>query len=890
MKPSRWPDIFRLRFRSLFSRNSVERELEKELKFHLEQEAAERQATGLPVDEAGSAAHRRLGGVEQIKEECRDMRKTGQLESTLQDLRYAARVLVKNPGFTTVVILTLALSIGATSAIVSVIEGVLVRPLPFQNPTRLVRLFTHCSAFAKFPINPNDFLDLRATLRSVESMAAYTHRDLQLSDKNDAVRLAGMSVTAGYFHVLGLEPAIGREFGRSDESRGKDRIAIVSDRVWRTRLGARRDVLGQKIILNATPFTVVGVMPPGVQHPGNTYHAVAYGDTIDVWVPFVYEDRADRGSHFLDAIARLNPGFTPEQARSEMNVAMQQLGKVHRAEIGWDVLVVPLKTEIVGGSRPVLFVLLAAVALVLLLACVNTANLLLARGTSRQREIAVRAAVGAGRTRIVRQLLTESLLLAGIGGVLGAVLMLVGVRVLVALLPADFPRSGDIRVDALVFLFTLVLTFGSGIVFGMIPALQGSRLDLRTSLYESGRSNTSSRRTLRLRNGLVVSEVTLACVLLIGAALMLRSFMNLVHADAGFRPDRVLTASLSLPEANYKDRQAVTLFGQRLLARFHETPGVSLAGIGSDLPWTGWDDNAGGLHIRGEVPLPQEDFGGRYHMASPGFFRTLGIPVARGREFDDRDTANAPQALIINQAFARFWRHGDALGGKVTFKDNPKTEDDWMTVVGIVRDIKDTPKDAGAKPAFWWPMYQVPFSFGDFSVAIRTNLDAFTAIGLLRKSVQEVDPGLAVADIRSMEQIANGSYSTTRFAFVLVGLFATLALLLAAIGTYGVIAYSVSQRVHEFGVRMALGAKPLDLAGGVFATGMKLALAGTVLGTLLGIAFTRLLGSLLYGVGTTDPFAIGSTVAIALVAAALACCVPAIRATRADPMTALRAD
>jgi predicted permease len=878
-----------MRARSLFRQGQVERELEKELKFHLDEGIEEERARGLPPEEAHSAAMRKLGGVAQIQEQCRDMRKTNDVEAIGKDVRYAARVLLKSPGFTTAVILTLALSIGATSAIVSIVEGVLLRPLPFRDPGRLVRVFTSSNSFPKFPINPNDFLDFRARLHSFESFAAYTHRDLQLAETGEAVRLSGFSVTAGYFHVLGLKPAMGRDFERADELPGKGQVAVVSNKIWRTRLKASRDVLGQKIVLNAVPYTVVGVMPPGVQHPGNMYHAVAYGDTVDVWVPFTFDSPQDRGSHYLDGIARLRPGVSAGQAQGEMNAAMQQLGREHEGDRDWKVLVVPLGTEIVGRSRRLLFVLLGAVLLVLLLACVNAANLLLARATARQREMAVRAAVGANRSRLVRQVLTESILLALVGATLGAILTVVGVKGLTALLPADFPRAGDIHVDAPVFLFTLLIAVGTGTLFGLVPAFEGSRPNLRESLHESGRSATNSRQMLRLRNALVVSEVTLACVLLIGACLMMRTFMNLLQTDPGFRPEQVLTASLSLPSASYKDSKAIALFAQRLISNLRDTPGLTAVGVGSDLPWTGWDDNAGGFQIQGETPPPQEDDSARYHMASAGYFRALGVPVIRGREFDEHDTSDSRQVLIINRAFATFWKHGDALGGKITFSNRPN-QNNWMTVVGIVGDIKDTPKDAGARPAFWWPLPQTPFPMNDFSIAIRSNLDPKVMAERLRTAVTELDRNLAVSDVRTMEQVANGSYSTSRFAFVLVGLFAALALLLAAIGTYGVIAYSVNQRIQEFGVRMALGAKPGNLVASVLGGGMKLAILGAVLGIVLGLACSRLLAGLLYGVSSADPIAFGATALIAIVVAALACCVPAIRATRADPMTALRAD
>lgn len=883
-------EILRLRLRSLVFRGRVERELDRELRFHLEEEIEECRDRGLSSEEAEIAAVRTLGGVAQIQEECRDMRRTAVLETLGQDAKYAFRTLRKTPGFTWVIVLSLALSIGATSAIVSVFEGVLIKPLPFQDPARLVRAYTRTSLHPKFPINPNDFRDARSRMRAFESFAAYTHRDLQLSRLGSPVRLSGFAVTANYFHVLGIKPAIGREFKTSDELPGAGNIVIVSDRVWRTRLQGSPDVVGKTLRLDETPYTIVGVMPPGVQHPGNAYHSVLYGDTVEIWTPFPFLDPKDRGSHYLDAIARLKPGISLAQAQGEFLSIMRQIAREHFGDADdVQVFLSPLETEIVGRTKPLLLALIAAVSLVLLLACVNAANLLLARATARQKEMALRAAVGAGRWRLIRQLLTESLVLSFGGGALGAVLAVVGTKILVALLPADFPRAGDIHIDIPLFLFTFVVSGVTGLLFGLVPALSGSATGPSGSLHESGRGNTSARSTLRLRNSLVVTEVTLACLLLIAAGLVLRSFINLLHTDPGFQAERVLTASLSLPRAAYKDNAAITNFSDRLLSELRDSSGVSAAGAGSDLPWTGWDDNAGGFTIRSETPPPHESFQARYHVASSGYFGALGIVVRRGREFNQHDTFSAPKVLMINQAMAKFWQRGDALGGKVTFSDHPK-DTDWMTVVGIVNDIKDTPSSVGARAAFWWPQSQEPFPFSDFSVAIRSRMDFNSAADQLRSAVRQIDSSLPVADIRTMDRVADASYSTSRFTLALVGLFALLALLLASMGTYGVMAYSVGQRTLEFGVRLALGANSKDLVESVLRQGLRLAALGTVIGVLLGSAFSRAMESLLYGVGSTDPLTFVVAAVVGIIAAGIACLLPALRVTRVDPMAALRAD
>ncbi|HLK65317.1 MAG TPA: ABC transporter permease [Bryobacteraceae bacterium] len=871
----------------------LERELDKELRFHLDAETAANLRSGLPPAEAHLAAIRRLGGVAQIQEECRDMRRTDYFENFVRDLRYAARNLARIPGFAVVIVLTLALSIGANSAIFSVIDGVLLRPLPYPQADRIVRIFFSSRQYPKFALNPLDVRDFRERNRSFASLAAITRNDRQLSGEGRPERLSGFSVTAGYFRVLGISPARGRDFTTGDELPGRGKQAILSDRVWRSRFGADPNVVGRKIVLDAEPFTIVGVMPPGVKHPGNEYHAVTDGETVDVWTPFTYSaDLTSRGSHYMEGIARLKDGVTLAQAQADMDMQVSQLGREHPDNIkGWQPLLVPLYQELVGPSRRLLLVLLGAVGLVLLIACANAANLLLARATARQREIAVRAALGAARSRLVRQMLAESLLISLLGGCLGIGIAVEGVRVLASLLPPDFPRAHDIHVNFAVLAFTFGIALVTGLLFGLAPALQAARTDLQQTLRESSRSSTASGRRLWLRNALVIGEVSLACVLLIGAGLMLRSFVNMLRSEPGFRPQHVLTASVALPAAKYKTKASLMEFYDRLNAQLKSLPGMRSAGSGSDLPWTGWDDNLGGFTIQGKDPATNDEHNARYHVASEDFFQTLGIPLVRGRWFTLHDNKDAPQVIIINRVAARlYWGSDDAaVGGRITFNDHPK-ESDWITVVGVVGDVKDHPNRATAEPGIWWPLLQEPFGFPTMSVAVRGEESAARVAEQVRSTVSSLDPDLAVADIRLMDEIAGASFSTPRFALFLVMLFAGLAVTLAAIGIYGVISYSVSQRTHEFGLRMALGAKPWHVVRQVMSQGVNLAFVGIAIGVASAMALGRVLSSLLYEVSARDPVTFTAVAVLALLVAAAACYVPARRATAADPMTALRSE
>ena len=879
----------RYRLRALFGRGRMEAELDEELLFHMEREAEKYQAAGLSRDEAYRRARMAFGGHEQIKEEVREARGTSWIENTVQDVRYALRQLKANPVFAIVMIATLALAIGANSAIFSVVNGVLLRRLPYPQADRIVRIFLTSEMYPRFPLNPWDFRDFRERNHSFTNLAAFTRSDMQLSGTpGQPEMLNGFQVTGGFFQVLGLRPELGREFNRNNEVPNSAKEVLLSDRVWRAQFAADPNILGRKITLNATPFTVVGVMPPGTEHPGNEYHPVAYGQHVDVWIPFWFEgDPARRGSHFIEGFGRLKDGVTAPQAESEMNAMMAQMMREHgNNDSKWRVLVVPLRQEIVGASQPMLLMLLGAVGMVLLIACANAANLLLARAASRRRELSVRLALGAPRTRLVRQLLTESLTMALVGGALGLGLAMGGVRMLVAMLPTDFPRAADIRVSAPVFLFTLGVTLSTGILFGLFPALQASRSDPRKGLHEGGRTLTSGRNQQRLRNALVVSEVTLACVLLIGAGLMLRSLLKQMQLDPGFREEHTLTATLSLPGSDYKDDQAVRFY-QELLNDLQAIPGVEAAGAGSDLPWTGWDENSS-FNIEGKEPPPGTFFHARYHAATPDYFRALGTPLMSGRFFEDTDKQGSPSVIVINEAMAaKYWPHENAVGKRMTFEDHPKDKD-WLTVVGVVGDVKDKPNSPSAEPAFWWPHQQA--AFHTMAFVVRFDGDPAVMATALRNEVHRLNPGLAVAHEQLMDQIVQESVAAPRMEFVLVGLFGALAIVLATIGTYGVIAYTVSERTTEFGLRMALGAQRRDLLRLVLGQGARLVLPGAVAGLVLALVLGRSLKSLIYGVRANDPLTFAAVTGIVLATALVASYVPARRASKADPMRALRAE
>ena len=800
----------------------------------------------------------------------------------LQDIRFGLRTLRKSPGFTVVAALTIALGIGANSAIFSVINGVLLKPLPYSQPDRLVRVFTSSQTFPEFPLSPADFLDYRDQNRVFQDLALFVRDDLQFSANERPERLTGMRVSYGFFRLLGWNPILGRTFAASAELPGNEREVILSHGVWKSRFSSDPGVIGRTVDLSGRAFTIVGVMPPGLQHVGGAYHSLPHGDNVEVWWPLTLDRaKAQRSSHFLNGIARLAPDVTIERANSEMNAIAVRLEKTYpNSNKDWRIRLVPLRKEIVGKAEPLLLVLLGAVGFVLLIACVNVANLLLARSAAREREIAVRAALGAGRVRLVRQMLTECMVIALMGGALGVVFAIWGVDALAAFSAGKLPRMQMVGVDARMFGFTLAATVLTGLIFGLVPAFQLSKATLHESLKEGGRGSTTGMRQNRLRGALVIAELALAVVLLTGAGLLMRTFLNLARVAPGFNPSNVITMGLDLPRARYADDKLKARFYQRLLERIQTQPGVRAAGITSDLPWTGYDENTG-FDIPGRSSAENAENHARYHFISPDYFRSIGVPLIAGRYFTEHDNADAPPVLLINQSMARrFWPKEDATG---------KPLDLWgkhVKVVGIVGDVKDSPATAGAEPAFYWPIAQN--IFGEMYLTARADSNPSALVGAVRRELAALDKDLPIADIRTLEDICATAVSGPRLALMLVGIFAGLALVLATIGIYGVMSYLVSQRVHEIGVRMALGAQWSDVLRLVVGHGLKLALAGVAAGLIAALSLRSMMSSLLYGVTATDPATLAGVALVLVAVAGVACYVPARRASRVDPMIALR--
>jgi putative ABC transport system permease protein len=802
----------------------------------------------------------------------------------MADLRYALRMLAKSPAFSLIAILTLGLAIGANSAIFSVVNAVLLRPLPYPHSEQLVRVFGKQPQLDLAPSSPANFLEWRGENQVFERIGTYVGKGFNLLGGDKPERVIGARVSADLLPLLGVQPALGRLFTNDEDQEGRAEIVILSHDFWRSRFAGDPNTTGQTITLNDKPYTIVGVMPAGFAFPDTR---------TQVWVPMAFSatERQTRDTNYIAVIARLKPGVLLEQARANMDaVARSQAERYPRTNFGVGVTVRSLQEHIVGDVRPMLVVLLGAVAFVLLIACANVANLLLARAATRQREMAIRGALGASRSRVVRLLLTESLLLAVVGGAVGLLLAIWSLDLLVSLKPANLPRLAEISVKRTVFLFTLEVSVITGVLFGLAPALQVSKMDLNEGLKESSRGGTDSPRRHRMRALLVVSEVALSLVLLVGAGLMIRSFSRLLAVDPGFKADHVLTAFVSLPPSKYPKREQQTAFFDRLLERLRNVPGVSAAGLVTDIPLYGGSST--GFDVEGRAPAaPGQRAMTDYRLINSDYFAAMGMKLVKGRPFSRADNETAPGVVIINETLAaRFFPGEDPIGNRLDLSGEPR---DLREIVGVVGDVRNYGVDAEVKPEVYVPFLQSAPEYlagvaSALTIVVRSAIEPATFAAALREQVQALDKDQPVSAIRTMEWYLADSMAQRRFNMLLLGVFAGLALVLAAVGIYGVIAYTVTQRTHEMGIRIALGARGGDILRLVFANAMVTTLAGIVIGLAAAFALTRLLQSLLYQVTATDPFVFATIPVLLLVVAVVATYIPARRAMKVDPITALR--
>ena len=809
------------------------------------------------------------------------------MDKFFQDLRYAIRSCLRTPGFTIVAVLALALGIGANSAIFTIVHAVLLERLPYHDPDRIVAVW---ETNAQRPgrsntVGPANFIRWGERATAFENLAAFAEVRTNLTDAGDPVELVAQVVTAPYFSVLGVSPALGRTFSAAESADPRSSAVILSDDAWKRRFGSDPSIVGRTIRLNTLPRTVVGVTPPGFRLFFKTGSLV--GKPVDVWLPYVLpaEAREPRG-RYLSVVARLKPGVSMEAARLQMRALAASLAtELPDFDTGWGVTIVPLRDQLSGDVRPALLVLSGAVAFVLLIACANVANLLLARGAARQREIAIRSALGADRMRVVRQLLTESLVLGLAGGVAGLLVAQWTLALLVGISPIDLTSMGHIELSYPVLLFTAAVSMLTALVCGLAPAFEGARADVQETLKDGARQVGAGVRHRRLRHAFVVAEIALAVVLLVGAGLMTRSFDSLSRAGTGFDPSNVLTMRAQLPVAKYEtDPQRIRFFKQ-LTTRVSEIPGVRAAGVVSYLPLAGLG-SATSFTIEGEPPpLPGRDHETDVSVCDNGYFQALAVRLLRGRLFTEREMIERSNVVIVNDALVReYFPHDNPLGKRLTIA---MTDRDVPTeIIGVVADIKIVDMATPARPSTYWPPPQLAYSA--MTLTVRTNSDPQTFAPTVEREVHRIDKDQPVSDVRTMQAWVSRSLAQSRFNSLVLAVFAGLALLLAAIGIYGVMSYAVSQRTAEIGIRLALGANERKILRLVVANGVALAAIGLGLGVALSLALTRTLTTLLFGTTPTDPFTFASVIAVLGGVAVAASYLPARRASRIPPVEALR--
>jgi putative ABC transport system permease protein len=887
MRSKHWLYTIPLRMRSLLRRKEVEQELSDELQFHLEQKTREYVASGLTREEARRRAMREFGGVELSKENCRDTRRVRVMETLWHDVRFALRILRKSPGFTATVILTLGLGIGANAAIFSAVYAVLLKPLPYSQPDQLVMVYED----VRLPNYQNDrnepspgnFSSWKNQNTVFESMAAYRNRSWNLTGSGEPVRVEGEMVSAEFFTALRANAEMGRVFTKDDDRPGNAHVVVITDGFWKTQFGSDREILGKKILLDGESYEVIGVLPPRFHYP----------DPDDqLWVPMALpaSELANFGSHYLNIFARLKPGASVLQANRDLNLIARQITELHPdSNTGQTVNVLPLREVLVGSVRPALLVLLGAVGLTLLIVCANVANLLLARASVRHREMAVRLALGAGRSRILAQLLTESFVLALFGCAVGLLLARVGINILKLLAAAQLPRVDELNMNGAVYAFAVIIAISSALVFGVVAAWQARREDVYDTLKAGARESAGGPH-LRMRGLLVVMETALGVVVVIGAGLLLRSFLLIEQVPLGFESQNVLTFRVIPRGERYSQLSQRATFYRQAAERIEALPGVESAAGVSFIPLTlargskGFTMEGRAPSSAGQIPMAN------YDVVTPGYFSTMQIPLREGREFSWSDTSEGQPVVIINKALAeRYWPGTDPLGQRIRQGGPSDTEFPWLTIAGIVGDVREFDPLTPPRATMYFPATQFQDAGGvlrDWVIKTKGNPGAVAAS--IPAAIWDVDKDLPVTRIKSMETVRSQAVAAQRLNLLLFASFAILALLLATIGIYGVTSYGVAQRTREIGIRVALGARASEVVRLAVAQGLGAAACGLLLGLMAAFSVARFMRSMIYGVGSTDPVTYLCVALLLALVAVAACYLPARRAARVDPVIALR--
>jgi predicted permease len=876
-------DLF-FRLRALFRRKAVETELDDELRLHFDFNVRKYENSGLTHEEALRRTRLEFGGMSQVKEECREARGVHFMEELFQDIRYGLRMLRKSPGFTAVALLTLALGIGANTAIFSVVYGVLLRPLPYKDSDRLIVLNETTPKVGQVSVSYPNFLDWRSGNRSFSQMAVVASVSFNLAGVDQPENINGEAVSPYFLSMLGVRPILGRDFDASEEKAGAAPVVLLSYQLWQSHLGGAPGVLGRTINLNGKSFTIIGVLPPDFVSIDKTDIMAPIG----VWLTGNSDanSRGDRGD--MAAIGRLEPGVSFAQAQAEMQAIAARLAVAFPGSNDqFSAALRPIREVFVGEIRPAILILFGAVLFVLLIACANVANLFLMRGATRTREIALRIALGATRGRIVRQMLAESFVLAFFGGLSGVAVSIAGISGLARLIPMAGMAGGVVNLNGAVLLFAAAAVVVSSFVFGLVPAMNLTKPDVQPELKEGGRSASSGTGQNRLRGLLAAGEIAVALILLVGAGLMVKSLYRLLAVDPGFKTDRILTMEMQLRTAQYAKDPAILNFWQQVLDRVRALPGVEVAALGTGVPFTD-SHSRSDITIEGmELPKPGSFPHPDEHHVSSGYLRALGVPLLRGREFTDADQQNAPLVGMVNAAIGRqFFPNQDVLGKRFMFghpsTDSPK----WITIVGVAADTKLYGLANPARLEVYLPLRQSVLS--NMNLIVKSAADPAALTSSIRGAIASINKDQPVFAIATMQELINSSISTRRITLILLGLFSALALVLAAIGIYGVISYSVAQRTHEIGIRMALGADGGGVLRMILAQGVKIAGAGVAIGIFASFGLTRLMTKLLYSVSSADPVTFAAVAIVLVAVAMLACYIPARRALRVDPTIALR--